>query len=202
MSGYKEAKEAFVSGSTGGSVWRINSVCATAAVSASWPLDASPRAQQAHLQTTYALWTVLAPRLALRGNGASWRTPAIEFTVLVVPLLLALTAFAAHPLAFNALLLLITFLANKAELPLPSPPLSPTQSKRSQAPPPPLGNRLFSQPFVTVYRAHMMLMTVICILAVDFRVFPREFAKAETWGTSLVSRLGFRLRCDLTFLCE
>ncbi|ORY90902.1 GPI-anchored wall transfer protein 1 [Leucosporidium creatinivorum] len=166
MRGYKEAKEAFVSGSTGGTVTRINAVCTTAA-------------------TTYALWTVLAPRLALRTGSPSLRVPAIEFAILVVPLLLSLTALSAHPLALNLVLTTLVLITDRLDLPLASPPLSPKQSKRS-AEPLPLGNRLFSQPFVTVYRAHMMLMTVICILAVDFKVFPREFAKAETWGTSLM----------------
>ncbi|SNX84575.1 related to GWT1 - GPI-anchored wall transfer protein [Melanopsichium pennsylvanicum] len=40
------------------------------------------------------------------------------------------------------------------------------------------------QPFLTVYRAHMMLVTVISILAVDFPVFPRDMSKCESWGTS------------------
>jgi len=39
---------------------------------------------------------------------------------------------------------------------------------------------------LTVFRANLMILTVVCILAVDFAVFPREFAKCETWGMSLM----------------
>ncbi|KAK4685828.1 glucosaminylphosphatidylinositol acyltransferase, partial [Tremellales sp. Uapishka_1] len=41
-------------------------------------------------------------------------------------------------------------------------------------------------PFLSVYRAHMMIMTVHAILAVDFGVFPRWQGKCEDFGTSLM----------------
>lgn len=50
------------------------------------------------------------------------------------------------------------------------------------------GERL---PFLSVYRAHMMVMTIHCILAVDFPVFPRWQGKCEDFGTSLVTCLLF-----------
>ena len=42
--------------------------------------------------------------------------------------------------------------------------------------------------FISDFRSAMMLGTFVAILAVDFQVFPRRFAKCETFGISLVNK--------------
>ncbi|GJN88213.1 hypothetical protein Rhopal_001178-T1 [Rhodotorula paludigena] len=155
--GYNDDKVAFVSGSHGG-------------------------------PTSYALWTVAHERILARAPPDSLKVPLVEALVLLVPLLLALTVFSAHPLILNAFIAVVTFLwARSAPVRSMSPPLSPTIDKKKHTrQPSQIDVRPFSRPFVSSYRAIMMVMTVLCILAVDFPVFPREFAKAETWGTSLM----------------
>lgn len=47
----------------------------------------------------------------------------------------------------------------------------------------------FSQtrlPFITNFRSSIMILTMQCILAVDFSGFPRSWAKTESFGTSLM----------------
>ena len=39
---------------------------------------------------------------------------------------------------------------------------------------------------MTMFRVHGMVASVIAILAVDFQIFPRRFAKTETYGSGLM----------------
>ena len=50
--------------------------------------------------------------------------------------------------------------------------------------------------YITNYRSSMLLVTAICILAVDFPIFPRRFGKTENFGFGLMD-IG-KIACILT----
>jgi phosphatidylinositol glycan class W len=128
----------------------------------------------------------------------------IEWTLLVIPLLLSMTLFADRPLILSAALIYFLFPPHKSGTPLPSscspsPHTSPTllctasfhdddnSGGQSAAPTnEPEGTRLAA---LSMYHVHMMLMTILAILAVDFPVFLCGLAKCETYGVSLVRLL-------------
>ncbi|GJE93137.1 GWT1-domain-containing protein [Phanerochaete sordida] len=163
---YKTEKEAFVSGMTGSSVGHVNMLSLAALVS-------------------IALHSALRTRLPPQKTANF----LVEYSVLVVPILLSVTTFALSPGYLALLILLPTSVLllvppREAGTPLPSTLSAGSRhSSRRSSPPnsviPPLAA-------LTTYRAHMLLLTAICILAVDFPVFPRALAKCETFGASLM----------------
>ena len=100
-------------------------------------------------------------------------------------ILLVITAYSSIPVLFDILLLSIAAIAYVR-------PSSSTPSKRTPPPKQPNGTESGAldpipvRPFITAYRGGMIVITCLAILAVDFKVFPRRFAKVETWGTSLM----------------
>ena len=207
---YKVAKEAFVADNAGDTLWRINSVCLTALVRLRCGATAGAGRQalraplDPHTQSTYQLWQNALPLLSTRLRRG-WLLVCAEYILLVLPLLCTLTIFSDHPLWFNLAMYMGVGFCQLVKRSRASPSFQEAlQARHSRADGTeggpgreeekeqasrhgPTVAVIAHRPFVTVWRAHMMLMTIICILAVDFPVFPRSFGKCETWGTSLVS---------------
>jgi phosphatidylinositol glycan class W len=99
--------------------------------------------------------------------------------------LFATTIYSSTPWVLNLLLLLpavILFVLEKpAQAKKEARPQKKDDNAKDSKPDP-----LPVKPFITNYRGAMMVITCVAILAVDFRVFPRRFAKVENWGTSLM----------------
>jgi phosphatidylinositol glycan class W len=172
MNDYKASKEAFVSGMTGSTVFHVNMISGVAL-------------------SSIALHSALRSRVQVFGPAYF----LAEFVILAMPLLLSMTLFAEAPGALSLLLLvpmLVLLLLPPLERGTPLPAesrdelASPDGRSRAEAPPTHLSQSLRPLPALTTYRAHMMLMTVLSILAVDFPVFPRFLAKCETYGVSLM----------------
>lgn len=143
------------------------------------------------------MWAILQSRQSF---FKPYSLPAAftDFLIQCGAILCATTVYAGAPQVLNGLLILpavAAYLQPTTELEKPAkPPVKgeengkPAESKADDAlevneakDPLPV------KPFITAYRGAMMIITCSSILAVDFpSVFPRRFAKTESFGTSLM----------------
>ncbi|TID29852.1 hypothetical protein CANINC_001545 [Pichia inconspicua] len=176
MATLKERKTQFVSDLVGGSTLDIYQVTSVSALS-------------------YLVWCVLKKRTNLFAESKqneSFIATAIDFLLNWNNLLLATTLYANNIqlLIFLNLGMLILALGSsntvkstrKVKENLQSTIRKVTINLNNLT----ATQLLPSKTFITVYRAQMMVITCISIMAVDFNIFPRRFAKVETWGTSLM----------------
>ncbi|KAL8657436.1 MAG: hypothetical protein Q9226_001908 [Calogaya cf. arnoldii] len=167
---YKSLKEDFVSNLSGGGIWEINSVTAV-------------------VPAAVLLWSALQSRCDYFVNyGPNAFTT--DFLLNVGAILAATTIYSSAPTALNTLLILPAvalyifprWSRTRTKKPFHPVVANGTPDNKGEDGLGPLPER----PFITHYRGSMMVVTCVAILAVDFRVFPRRFAKVETWGTSLM----------------
>lgn len=144
-------------------------------------LPSSLRTNMGPLQSAVLLWSVLQSRQRFFVPY----TPAAcltDFLLNCGAILFATTIHSSVPVLLNSLLLLPAFIMYWSP-PLTSKEVKPNRPRDDTAH---QAESLPIKPFVTNYRGAMMIVTCVAILAVDFRVFPRRFAKVENWGTSLM----------------
>lgn len=109
----------------------------------------------------------------------------MDFLLNVGGILLATTAYSSAPVVLGVLfglpaIILLVIKSTQGPTPKVTGNASPQDESRAILDPLPV------RPFITAYRGAMMIVTCLSILAVDFKIFPRRFAKVETWGTSLM----------------
>jgi len=175
---YKALKEDFVSNLTGGDIGEINYVTAVAPVSLfPQPIPIYSNSRKAAL----ILWSALQARQSFFKPYTPFSF-AIDFLLNVCGILLAITLYSSTPLLLSALLLapIAIIYALPHHAPSKKPKVPHKQKEAEQE------NPLPKKPFLTIYRGAMLVVTCLGILAVDFRIFPRRFAKVENWGTSLM----------------
>ncbi|WFD07251.1 Glucosaminyl phosphatidylinositol (GlcN-PI) nositol acylation protein [Malassezia vespertilionis] len=114
---------------------------------------------------SYILWAALHRHVARCSL-------TLDFLTLVLPIALGCTAAASH---LGVLIAVLGICIAIACATMPAPKIGDASAPDCN-----------SKSYLTVYRVYLMLLTVLCILAVDFPIFPRAFAKTESWGTSLM----------------
>lgn len=167
---YKVQKELFVSGHTGTSTLEVLVV-----------LTQFP----CFLFLTGKVVELLRSKQALTEDAKHnfrvlWVT---EFIVLIIPLILSCTLlptlYTESVTEFSTTLLVLTFVL----LGVINVSAAPTETQNLRIP---QQHSAVRDAEITKFRSTTMLYTLLCIVAVDFPVFPRRLAKTETFGISLM----------------
>lgn len=124
--------------------------------------------------TAYVCWNLLS----IRGNINVF----IDFALNWITLLLSITVYSNAISLLQILIVVPCVVLFYISSSKSKSQKTETNSREKQPKP----FQLEKKPFITVYRGSMLVLTALAILAVDFQVFPRRFAKVETWGTSLM----------------
>lgn len=164
MSSLKERKQDFVTGLSGGDISEINAVTSIALIA-------------------YFAWSLINKYTDLFKGDKKWEPLSliIDFLLNWAGLLLSITIYSSFPLYLAAIILIpaisLSVLFGKK-----------TKKNEEKSKSKPITDKTYlpKKPFITAYRGGMLVVTALAILAVDFHVFPRRFAKVETWGTSLM----------------
>ncbi|KAI8330298.1 GWT1-domain-containing protein [Chlamydoabsidia padenii] len=165
---YKEEKEAWVSNCTGGSILEVMLVSSSCVVS-------------------HCLWLALVKSRLVSPNGY-----IAQFMIYVVPAIMTQTIAADQNIQVLLGIVFLTLniiyrMQQRGDRTVLRNRLDTGTGKQngstSSSVCPVSGSY---KTYLTVYRAATMILTCIAILAVDFPVFPRRFAKVETFGTSLM----------------
>ncbi len=157
----KLTKEAFVSGLSGTSLGEISILTLT--LSAGYFLRCSLAVAQ-NLKTSSTLTSFL-----------------LEYTTIVLPGILVFTVLADY--AFYILVSLVLSSLLVSSFGHRGSSVQKLDETCTQALSSPYPRRL---PFITLFRTYITLFTAIAILGVDFTIFPRRLAKAETYGSGLM----------------
>ncbi|KAI8802924.1 GPI-anchored wall transfer protein [Cladochytrium replicatum] len=169
MAELKSAKEAFVSGLLGTTIVDVSACLAV-------------------LVTSYALYRLLELFLPHFQYGKHSKLAPLmpliflELAVLLVPIWLAFTVAADDLLRLHISLAIpiCGLLVYHKAFNRSSSAVLKSDSKQKEPPQP---NRLV---YLVAFRGMLQYITILAILAVDFHVFPRRYAKTENYGVSIM----------------